>query len=193
MKKTGRFISVHIVLGIVLAVALIAADQVTKFLAVIFLKGNNSYVLIDGVLELKYLENSGAAFGIFQNKQWAFYIITGIIVCLIIFFWTVIFSKLKNYCSFCDENPSVYSSKTYNDMIALSYILMALFAGAIGNLIDRVINKYVVDFIYFSFINFPVFNFADILVTVSAIMMVVFFIFIFKDDENFALLGKRKK
>ena len=69
---------------------------------------------------------------------------------------------------------------------------MILAAGAIGNLIDRIRLHYVVDFIYISLINFPIFNFAYICVSVSAVLLVVFFIFIYKEDKNFAIFANKK-
>jgi signal peptidase II len=69
---------------------------------------------------------------------------------------------------------------------------MILASGAIGNLIDRIRFQYVVDFIYIRLINFPIFNFADICVSVSAVLLVVFFIFIYKDDKNFPIFSSKK-
>ena len=193
MANGRKYINIHALVQIILAIALIAADQITKLLAVLYLKDNDPYVLIDGVLELKYLENTGAAFGIFQNKQWLFYIITAVIAGLVVLFWFMILSRLKKYCRFGVVCPNTFCRKTYNDLIGLTYILTMLFAGAIGNLIDRIANRYVVDFIYFSIINFPVFNFADILVSVSAVLLIIFFIFIYKEDEYFSLFGKKEE
>ena len=76
-------------------------------------------------------------------------------------------------------------------MIFINYIFSVLAAGAIGNLIDRIAYGYVVDFIYFKFIDFPVFNIADICVTLSAFVLVVFFIFFYKEDKNFHLFFKK--
>lgn len=191
MENRKKYIKVHIIVEILLTIGLIASDQITKLLAVRFLKGNSPFVLIDGVLELRYVENTGAAFGIFENKQWFFYIITVVIEIAVIIFIALIFLKLKKYCRFCEVCAGTFSAKTYNDMIGLTYILAALFAGAAGNLIDRVANRYVVDFIYFSIIDFPVFNFADILVTCSAVFLVIFFIFIYKEDKHLRLPGSK--
>ena len=66
---------------------------------------------------------------------------------------------------------------------ALNYIIVFLIAGAIGNYIDRIANNYVVDFIYFSLINFPVFNVADCYVTVSVILLFILILFYYKDDD----------
>ncbi|MDY3716667.1 MAG: signal peptidase II, partial [Blautia sp.] len=72
----------------------------------------------------------------------------------------------------------------------LSYFITA---GAIGNLIDRVRLGYVVDFIYFSLIDFPVFNVADIYVTGSMILLILLVLFFYKNEEDFAFLARSKK
>ena len=73
----------------------------------------------------------------------------------------------------------------------ISLILIA--AGAIGNLIDRVRLGYVVDFFYFSLINFPVFNVADIYVTVSSFYLVILLLFVYKESDLEFLAFKTKK
>ena len=67
--------------------------------------------------------------------------------------------------------------------LPLNYIIVFLIAGAVGNYIDRIINHYVVDFIYFSLINFPVFNVADCYVTVSVIILFILILFFYKDED----------
>ncbi len=127
----------------------IALDRYTKLLAKTHLKDKNPIVIIDKVLELIYTENRGAAFGIMQEKQGFFLIITIVVMLAILY----VILRL----------PSDVRYKPL--LIALSFV----FAGAVGNLIDRITNSYVIDFIYFMPINFPVFNVADIYVTLSAI------------------------
>ena len=70
-----------------------------------------------------------------------------------------------------------------NKNLPLNYIIVFLVAGAIGNYIDRIMNHYVVDFIYVSLINFPVFNVADCYVTVSVILLFVLIMFYYKDED----------
>ena len=119
-------------------------DQWTKQLAVIHLQNQPDFSLIPGVLSFHYLENRGAAFGVFQNRQILFLIMTTAILLFILYaLW------------------KMPQEKKYRPLRLLSYFITA---GAIGNLIDRVRLGYVVDFIYFSLIDFPVFNVADILV-----------------------------
>ena len=73
--------------------------------------------------------------------------------------------------------------KSLGRYLPLLLVCELIFSGAIGNFIDRVRQQYVVDFIYFSPIDFPVFNVADIYVTVGCALMVVLFLFYYKDEE----------
>ena len=148
-KSSGRFY----LLTIILLAILIAVDHLTKHLAVVYLKGQPPIVLIKDTLELHYLENHGAAFGMLQNQQWLFAVLTVVFLVIAVWFFRKV-PKTKKY-------------------LPLSVCVTFLVAGAIGNFIDRVVNKYVVDFIYFSGINFPIFNVADICVSLSVILLVL--------------------
>ncbi|MDO5718551.1 MAG: signal peptidase II [Tissierellia bacterium] len=144
---------------IIILIALIGLDQYTKFLAYENLRMNSNKVLIDKFLELAYVENRGAAFGILQGKSILFIIIT-LVVCFFIFSFFI-----KNY-------------HTTGVVLKLSLVLMA--AGAIGNLIDRIMRGFVVDFIFVRFwgyYDFPVFNIADICVVVGSILLVIVIIY----------------
>ena len=174
---------------ILLFLVLIAVDQLTKYWAVIKLKDQPSIPLIKNVLELRYLENNGAAFGFLQNKQWLFYVITMIVLIAIVFVFVRIIKQSNQYMQLDTEK---IRAKTLKDSAILNYVLVILAAGAIGNLIDRIAHTYVVDFIYFRLINFPIFNFADICVTLSAIFLIIFLVFIYKDDPEFTIFSKKK-
>ena len=145
-------------------------DQITKMWAVMTLKDKPAIPIIPGILELRYLENRGAAFGIMQNKQWFFVLITVIILGLILY----IFFKLPE-------------DKKYN---LLSLLLLFIAAGAVGNLTDRLLQNYVVDFIYAVFINFPIFNVADMYVSVATTFLVISLLFYYK-EEDFYFLSKK--
>ena len=134
----------------VIFIILLLADQLTKLWAVKVLKPIGSIPVIRNVLEIYYVENRGAAFGIMQNKQWFFLIITLAVLAGLI--W--ISGKIPEERHFTP----------------LKICLYFVGAGAVGNMIDRIFRKYVVDFVYFSLINFPVFNVADIYVTVAAVI-----------------------
>ncbi len=145
------------------ALALIGLDQWFKVLATQRLREKTAYVLIDGVLELVYVENTGAAFSILQNQQWFFIIVTTIVM---LFLTTVILSGRYR------KNP----------LLNLSFVLV--FAGGIGNLIDRIWHGFVVDYIYVRWIDFPVFNFADCCLVIGAIFMLIFFFFVYEDPAS---------
>ena len=148
---------------ILLFIFCIALDQATKNWAVQTLMGSKDIVLWKGVFQLHYLENTGMAFGLFKNQQLFFYIMTAVILLAVVFFFV--------------KTPA---EKRYVPIL-LCFTLIA--GGAVGNLIDRASQKYVVDFLYFSLIDFPVFNVADCFVTVGCILLMIFFIFVYKDDE----------
>ena len=158
-KKKYLFLAAELIMIIVLAFA----DQVFKRLAVDRLKDAPPFVLIDEVLCLHYLENHGAAFGMLQNKQILFIIIALVflIAAILILLWV---PAMKKYL-----------------LLRASIVMIA--AGAAGNLIDRFLQGYVVDYIYFEYIDFPIFNFADILVSLGCIMLVLLVLFFYKEEE----------
>ena len=78
-------------------------------------------------------------------------------------------------------------------MLPLRLITVALAAGAIGNMIDRIVHHYVVDFIYFCLIDFPIFNVADIYVTCSCVLALILIFFYYEDEEFDFLFGKEKR
>ncbi len=134
-------------------------DRITKNYAV------NNFIdrPYDGLLlNFTYLENRGAAFGMLQNRRTLFLILTIVIVIGLIYYF------IKNYKS----NPRMLN-------IAFALII----SGAIGNFYDRLVQAYVVDFIEFAFINFPIFNVADILVTLGAALLIIYMIF-FEESEK---------
>lgn len=153
--------SVYFFLGIF---TLVVLDQFTKWLAITKLKPIHDYPIVDGVFHLTYVENRGAAFGILQGKKILFIIITVIVMAFV----TVYYHKLP-------------SGGKYNWM---KFCLILIGGGAIGNLIDRIRLNYVVDFLYFKLIDFPVFNVADICVVVGVAILAVL-ILMTPEDEGF--------
>ena len=149
--------------GALLAFLLILLDQATKYLAVAKLKDQASFVILKGVFELHYLENHGAAFGILQGKKMFFITITLVMIIVLAYVYGRIPLERQFY--------------------PLHGICIALFSGAIGNFIDRVLHNYVIDFFYFSLINFPVFNVADIYVTCAMALFIVLFLFYYKEAD----------
>lgn len=164
---------------LLLIAALIFIDQFTKFLAVDRLSGNEGISIIKGVFRLYLLQggNTGAAFGIFKGKFVLFVVLTNIIV-LFIFYFLFKMPDTKHY-------------------LPIRIILLFITAGAIGNYIDRVSTyikygyNYVIDFLYFELIDFPIFNVADIYITVGAILLFIVLVFKYKENEFEFLKIKR--
>ncbi len=162
------------VIGMILSVVLIVIDQMTKLMAIHGLMNQQPFVILDGIFELHYLENRGAAFGILQGKK-AFFIIFTI---LVLAFIAYIYLK------------RIPDEKKFR---LLDGICILFFAGALGNFIDRVFRNYVVDFFYFKLIDFPVFNVADIYVTVAAFAMIILGLFYYKEDDYNKIFPAKKK
>ena len=151
------------VIDLIFFALLIAADQLTKRLAYQKLRGQEDFIFIDGVFQLHYLENRGAAFSMFQDARLLFVLAT-VIMLVVVLYLLMKVPPRKRY-------------------LIWHITLTMIAAGGIGNLIDRLRLTYVVDFLYFSLIDFPVFNVADICVTVGVGLLVIWIVFIWKDDD----------
>ena len=149
--------------GIILPLFLIAADQITKALAVRDLKGAGAKTLIPGLLGLSYVENRGMSFGLLQGQRVLFIVIT-VLICLFLI-WAYV------------RIPDKKRLRT------LSVCVLFIFAGAVGNFIDRARQGYVVDFIELKFMSFPVFNIADCYITWTAVLLAFLLLFYYKEDE----------
>ena len=162
-----------LVTDFMLFVILVIADQLTKHLAVVRLKNQAAYNLINGILEFNYLENRGAAFGVLQNQKYFFVFVA------LIFIGVIVFVLIK-----------VPTQKKY---YSLNILLVMIAAGAVGNMIDRVRYDYVVDFIYLVCIQFPIFNVAEIYVTTATVILVFQILFVYKtNDFNFLSFNPKK-
>ena len=159
------------IIGLIGIILLLALDQFTKYLASTYLKGGNSIILIKGVFQLHYLENRGAAFGMMQGMKYLFVVGTLVMLVLMVL---------------------VYRKSMEKRFVWARFILILLTAGALGNLADRLILDYVVDFFYFELINFPIFNMADIYVSCGMAFLIVFFLFYYKEEEIDRLIPFKK-
>lgn len=149
--------------GIVIAViaALVGLDQLTKWLSVVYLKSGEPVTLIPGVLQLSYTENEGAAFGMLQGGRWFFVVLTGILMAALFAF--LLSKKMRRFRLF-----------------HISTVLIV--AGGIGNLIDRIVQGYVVDFVEVTLFSFPLFNLADCCVVIGSVLLLIFYGFMYEDD-----------
>lgn len=141
-------------LVLVLAVCSVIVDQLLKLAVIQFLMPVGSHTLIPNFLSLDYLENRGAAFGIFQNRQWMIAVITGIICIFVV-------AALFRY--------------KHHDVLSWAACTLIL-GGGVGNIIDRVTRGYVVDFIHFHFFPY-IFNFADICVVIGVALLILHIFF----------------
>ena len=146
---------------------IVAIDQLTKFLVVENIPLYADVPLLPGVVQLTYAQNTGAAFSILQGQQWLFALIFAVFTAAIL--WAYFkkafpFSKFEWFC------------------------IAAVYAGGLGNMIDRLRLGYVVDMIETQFIDFPVFNVADSFITCGCIALMVSLIFFnkafWKDEKK---------
>lgn len=162
-KEQKRIKVIMLLIDMAVAALLLLLDQFTKHLAITKLKNSPEIVLIKGVLELKYLENRGSAFGMLQNQKFFILFVGFVFLAVILFF----LFKLPGEKKFR----------------IVHIFLAAVIAGGLGNMIDRFRFDYVVDFIYFVLINFPIFNVADCYIVVSVIGLFILFLFVFKEKD----------
>ena len=167
-KKTAK----HYLTAFIVIAAGVILDQWSKYMAVLHLQGTDGVDLIPGVFRLTYLENRGAAFGVLQGQQWFFYIITAVILVAVL----LVYRRMPAGRKFLP--------------VRVGAVLIV--SGALGNLIAPVGQGYVVDFFYFELISFPVFNVADIFVTVSAVLLAVLLLLYYKEEDHEYIFHSRK-
>ncbi len=138
----------------------VAVDQILKYIAAANLKNAGSIIVIPGLLELVYIENRGAAFGILQNQRWFF----------IIFAVTMILAFIY-----------LINVKKINNKIFLTSAVLII-AGGLGNFIDRLFLGYVIDYIKLSFFP-PVCNFADYCITFGVVILTVYILFFYNKKD----------
>lgn len=149
MKKSS--IKIHIIIGLII----VLIDQVTKWITVSNLKEFQSVTVIENFFNFTFVKNTGAAWGIFNKSTLLLTIFSIFILALF-----------------------MYMYYAYQDKIT-RFLLAIIISGAIGNLIDRIRLQYVVDFFDFNLFGyrFPVFNVADIAVSVATLCLIVYLLF----------------
>ena len=154
---------------------IIGLDQLTKSWIESILQLHESIELIPGFFSLTYARNTGAAWSMLAGQMTFFIVLTSAVLCGLI--WLMV--------------------KTPKESTWTRISFSLIMGGAIGNFIDRISLKYVVDFIYVKIINFPIFNLADCYITVSVIVMMLLILFYYSDDEFEFIFpvfsGKNKK
>ena len=140
------------ILMAVMAVLILVADQLTKWLTVVNIPLYHDVSVLPGIVGLTYVQNDGAAFSILEGQQWVFALVFALFAAFIMWEFSkkrLPFSTFERFC------------------------IVAVFAGGLGNMIDRLRLGYVIDMIETKFMNFPIFNVADIFITCGCIALMV--------------------
>ena len=145
-------------------ITLLIIDQVAKWLSKSYLQPSSIYRVINGLLSFTYVENRGAAFGMMKGWKYALIGVTLVTISILTYYY---FKKVR-------KGPSKLLKASFNLIIP----------GALGNLIDRIFRGYVIDFIQLDFIDFPVFNVADICICVGVGLLFIYLLFIYKEPET---------
>lgn len=151
-----------ITLTLLVVALLVGLDQLTKYLVLINVKPVDAVPVIDKVIQFRYTENTGAAFSIFSEKTWLLTIFTGVMIIAGLLY--LFLGKADNKLQFAS--------------------LVLIISGGLGNLIDRLFRGFVVDFIEYLFMEYAVFNLADIFVTIGAVLLVISVLFIKNGGEE---------
>ena len=147
-------------LYVLFTAAVVAADQYTKYLTVANIPLYADVPFVPGLLQLTYVRNTGAAFSSFEGQQWLFALIFAAFTVAILY---------------------EYRKKSMPFTSLERWLIAAVYAGGLGNMIDRIRLGYVVDMIETTFMEFPVFNVADIFITCGCILLMVHLIFFNKE------------
>ena len=145
---------------ILFVIGIVAADQITKYLTVLYIPSLGAQPFLPGLLQFNYVQNTGAAFSSFEGQQWLFALIFAAFTGLILweyFRGRMGFTRFEWWC------------------------IAAIYAGGLGNMIDRVRQGYVVDMIQTQFMEFPVFNVADCFITCGCIALMISLCLFHKD------------
>ncbi len=159
----GNFIMVLLIYALIMVFG-VAFDQITKYTVAYYLPvdASEDVAVWDGVFSLRCISNDGAAFGMLDDKRWIFMTVSTVVIIGMLVFLCLKYKKISKLLG-----------------VALALIV----SGGIGNMIDRVLLGYVIDFIYFVPIDFPCFNVADSLVCIGAGLMFVAVLF-FEDMDD---------
>lgn len=167
-----KLIAGNVLPAIISFLILVFLDQLTKYLIDHNMDLYDSIPIINNIFEIHYIRNPGAAWGMLADKQILFYICTILVMIIGCLFY-------------------IRCAKTgkYRD---IQVVLVLILSGAAGNFIDRLHFQYVIDFLYFKLIDFPVFNIADCYVTIGFFLMVILFFFKYKEEDLENLMSLKK-
>ncbi len=130
---------------------LVVIDQIIKLFVDLYLKPVGSVPVINKILQLSYYENDGAMMGLMSGKTVIMTVLA--LICLGVISFVIFSGKVRFGVDYC--------------------CIVLMMSGGLGNIIDRIFRGYVIDYIEVLFIDFYIFNFADCLVTVAAVLLII--------------------
>ena len=148
------------IVGLVIAALIAAADQALKYYIVTNYRLGEVHDVMPGLFSFTYIQNNGAAWNILSGKMWFFYVVRAVAIAVVLYY---------------------YFNKKYSHWMFKSGLVLVL-GGIIGNLIDRLHLKYVIDMIQLDFVQFNIFNLADAAITVGVILIFSYLLFIERED-----------
>lgn len=168
MSHNNR-ISIRVrLLSVLVVAAMLGIDQLIKYYVDLHLKGREPLVVIKNILQFNYLENDGAMMGFMGGKTTLMTVLAIICVAVMLF---VIFSGI------------------INDRMDY-WCCLFMISGGLGNIIDRVLRGYVIDYIEVLFVDFYIFNFADCLITVAAFVLIFYQIYLISKENKIKKAGE---
>ena len=148
--------------AIIFVLSLVGIDQLIKYFVIEYLKPIGVFELLEGFIRFRYVENTGAVFGSFASHTAVLTVVSIILLVVTVYFLVTQKNKSK----------------------LVSFTLLLMIAGGIGNIIDRIRLHFVVDYIEPTFIDFAVFNFADCLITVGAFVLMIYLVIDIVKEEK---------
>lgn len=148
--------------AIIFVLSLVGVDQLIKYFVIEYLKPIGVFELLEGFIRFRYVENTGAVFGSFASHTAVLTVVSIILLVVTVYFLVTQKNKSK----------------------LVSFTLLLMIAGGIGNIIDRIRLHFVVDYIEPTFIDFAVFNFADCLITVGAFVLMIYLVIDIVKEEK---------
>ncbi len=148
--------------AIIFVLSLVGVDQLIKYFVIEYLKPIGVFELLEGFIRFRYVENTGAVFGSFASHTAVLTVVSIILLIVTVYFLVTQKNKSK----------------------LVSFTLLLMIAGGIGNIIDRIRLHFVVDYIEPTFIDFAVFNFADCLITVGAFVLMIYLVIDIVKEEK---------
>ena len=151
-----------IILSVIFVLSLVGIDQIIKYFVIEYLKPIGVFELLEGFIRFRYVENTGAVFGSFASHTAVLTVVSIVLLIVTVYFLVTQKNKSK----------------------LVSFTLLLMIAGGIGNIIDRIRLHFVVDYIEPTFIDFAVFNFADCLITVGAFVLMIYLVIDIVKEEK---------